>query len=222
MEPDFGTRPLSKTHSDSGESDPSIMLGLLTAVEQESAVTQRTLASDLGIALGMANAYLKRCVRKGLIKVKQAPANRYRYYLTPKGFSEKAHLTAEYLTSSFTFFRRAKDQCVAELDGFAAEGKLRIAMAGVSELAEIAALCQLESTIELVGIVDPDSRLTRFAGIDVVDSVAALDDPVDGVLVTDVRKASDVYARMVETLGAANVRAPRLLGLERIKTDGRS
>ena len=46
-----------------------IMLGLLDAVEQNRAQSQRLLASELGIALGLVNAYLKRCVMKGRLRV---------------------------------------------------------------------------------------------------------------------------------------------------------
>ena len=42
------------------------------------------------MALGLTNAYLKRCIRKGFIKVTQIPANRYAYYLTPRGLQKKA------------------------------------------------------------------------------------------------------------------------------------
>ena len=72
----------------SGEGDSEITLGVLNAVDENSGVTQRGVAKEVGIALGLTNTYLKRCVKKGLIKVQQAPANRYAYYLTPKGFSE--------------------------------------------------------------------------------------------------------------------------------------
>src|SRR6516164_798874 len=88
-----------------------IMLGLLDAVEQERVHSQRHLASELGIALGLANAYLKRCMKKGLGKVRQAAARRYAYYLTPQGFAEKSRLTVEYLSYSFGFFRQAKMDC---------------------------------------------------------------------------------------------------------------
>ena len=88
--------------------DTEITLGVLDAVEQNATVTQRSVARELGIALGLANSYLRRCVRKGLIKVKQIPPNRYLYYLTPKGFAEKSRLTASYLAHSFSFFRRAR------------------------------------------------------------------------------------------------------------------
>ena len=83
-------------------------LGVLSAVEADSRVTQRSLSRELGIALGLTNSYLKKCIDKGLVKIKQVPANRYAYYLTPRGFSEKSRLTAEYFKTSFSFYRKAK------------------------------------------------------------------------------------------------------------------
>ena len=93
--------------------NPGIVLSVLTSIERDSAITQRKLAGELGIALGLANAYLRRCVRKGLVKMSQVPLNRYAYYLTPQGFAEKSRLTAEYLALSLDFFRRARSDCVA-------------------------------------------------------------------------------------------------------------
>ena len=94
-----------------------IVLGLLESVERDGAQSQRKLASDLGIALGLVNAYLKRCVKKGLLKIGQAPARRYAYYLTPHGFAEKSRLTVEYLSSSFSFFRHAREDCAERTEG---------------------------------------------------------------------------------------------------------
>src|SRR5216117_514816 len=96
-----------------GMHETRIMLDLLESVERDGGQSQRRLASELGIALGLVNAYLKRCVKKGLLKVNQAPARRYVYYLTPQGFAEKSRLTVEYLSYSFRFFRQAKADCAA-------------------------------------------------------------------------------------------------------------
>ena len=98
-----------------GEEDKQarIMLGLLDSVERNGAQSQRRLAGELGIALGLVNAYLKRCVKKGLVKASQAPARRYVYYLTPQGFAEKSRLTVEFLSGSFGFFRQARNDCTA-------------------------------------------------------------------------------------------------------------
>ena len=93
--------------------EAQIVLGLLESVERDGGQSQRRLAAELGIALGLVNAYLKRCIKKGLVKVSEAPARRYAYYLTPHGFAEKSRLTVEYLSYSFSFFRQAKTDCAA-------------------------------------------------------------------------------------------------------------
>lgn len=93
----------------SQQKEDTATLEILQAIENKENITQRYLADKLGVALGLANSYLKRCVRKGLVKVQQAPANRYLYYVTPKGFAEKSRLTASYLSSSFNFYRQASD-----------------------------------------------------------------------------------------------------------------
>src|ERR1700760_2339901 len=101
---------MDRAVSDESGEDERIVLNLLNSVD-DGAQSQRHIAKDLGIALGLVNAYLKRCVKKGLVKVSEAPARRYAYYLTPQGFSEKSRLTVEYLSSSFSFFRRARSDC---------------------------------------------------------------------------------------------------------------
>mgnify|MGYP001291912022 CR=1 FL=1 len=58
------------------ESD-AITLRVLTTIEGKKAVSQRMVARELDIALGLANAYLRRCAAKGWIKVSQIPARRF-------------------------------------------------------------------------------------------------------------------------------------------------
>src|ERR1700691_1036610 len=102
---------MSHTARNDEPDNAKIVLGLLESVERDGAQSQRKLASDLGIALGLVNAYLKRCVKKGLVKIGQTPPRRYAYYLTPHGFAEKSRLTVEYLGYSFSFFRQARAEC---------------------------------------------------------------------------------------------------------------
>ena len=85
---------MDHTLPDSSGEDERIVLNLLNSVD-DGAQSQRRIAEELGIALGLVNAYLKRCIKKGLVKVSQAPARRYAYYLTPEGFAEKSRLTVE-------------------------------------------------------------------------------------------------------------------------------
>ena len=68
-------------------------LQLLEALEQEATITQRTLASRLGMALGLTNLYLKRLIRKGYVKCTTVSPNRLVYSLTPRAGSTDAQLT---------------------------------------------------------------------------------------------------------------------------------
>lgn len=194
--------------NESGE----ITLGLLTAVEANSQLTQRSAAKELGVALGLVNAYLKRCIRKGLIKVKQAPANRYAYYVTPKGFAEKSRLTVEYLSVSLAFFRSARNQCSDLFAECVARGHTRIALAGVGELAEIATLCARDHPVDLVGIIDPKAGVASFASLEVFPSPDGLG-PINAVIVTDVSAPQATFDRMAAEIGAERVMAPKLLNL---------
>ena len=198
------------------EQDEAITLGVLNAIEGNSALTQRSVARDLGIALGLANAYLKRAARKGWIKIQQVPPNRYAYYLTPKGFAEKSRLTAQYLSISFNFFRHARQQCAALFAECAARGWRRIALAGAGDLAEIAALCAAEQKIEIAGIIDRAQAGGTFAGLRVVGEHTELG-PIDGVILTDLAQPQDTFDALAAVIGPDAVLAPRLLNISRTK-----
>jgi predicted transcriptional regulator len=189
--------------------DSHIVLGILQAIESGDKVTQRAVASELGIALGLVNAYLKRCMKKGLIKVKSAPARRYAYYLTPKGFAEKSKLTASYLAHSFSFFRTARADCNRVLDDAAARGIKRVALVGASELAEIMTLCATERPVAVVGIVD-NRKIGRFAGLPVVSTCDKVD-RVDGFVVTALDNPQAAYAEAISNVGEDRVFVPEML-----------
>lgn len=195
--------------------DTRIVLGLLEYVGRGGEQSQRRLASELGVALGLANAYLARCVKKGLVKVRHAPARRYAYYLTPRGFAEKSRLTLEFMSHSFALFRRAKADCTAALESARGCGYARIALLGASDLAEIAAICALDGGFNITAVVDAGVEAERFAGAPVVRSLAALAPPPDAVLVTDMRSAAATWQEAVDQLGADRVLVPALLGVQR-------
>jgi DNA-binding MarR family transcriptional regulator len=192
--------------------ETEITLGVLDAVEQNAQVTQRTVASELGIALGLANAYLKRCMRKGWIKVKQIPPNRYLYYLTPKGFAEKSRLTAEYLGSSFNFFRRARAQLEEAMGACAARGWKRVALYGKGDLTEIGALCNAEFQLDLV-VVAPGAG-ARVAGVQAVAALAEAG-PLDAVIVTDLARPQLAFDEVKARMAPERILTPRLLRITR-------
>ena len=197
------------THSE-GADNARIVLGLLESVERDGVQSQRRIASDLGIALGLVNAYLKRCVKKGLVKVSDAPARRYIYYLTPQGFAEKSRLTVEYLSHSFGFFRQAKSDCIAELRAAHARGKKRVVLVGRSDLAEIAIICAIECGVGVVAIVDPAVEGNWF-GRPAVATFAAVKEPFDAIMITDLVSTRAAYESALTQLDSGSIMVPRLL-----------
>jgi hypothetical protein len=204
---------MSSTIRENEAGDDRILLGLLESVERDGGQSQRRIASDLGIALGLVNAYLKRCVRKGLVKVSEAPARRYAYYLTPQGFAEKSRLTIEYLTSSLSLFRRARADCTEVFALARQRGITRVVVAGISDLAEIARICALESGIEIVAVLDGDATESTYLGLPVVHALSDAPAPYDAVVITELRLVQETFDAVAGEIGLERVLAPKLLGL---------
>jgi DNA-binding MarR family transcriptional regulator len=189
--------------------DEAIIRDLLERIDDTAEINQRTMAKELGIALGMTNAYVKRCVKKGWVKVRQVPARRYRYYLTPKGFAEKTRLTAEFFTDSLKFFRKARQSFDALYADLARAGARRIGLLGADELAEIAILCALNHDIEIVGVLRGDGGDDAVGGVQALDRLTP--PSVDRWVVASTRDAADVYRRACETFTPERVVYPALL-----------
>ena len=68
-----------------------IIFQFLEQLEDKKTITQKDLSIKLKVSIGFVNALIKKFLKKGLIKAKQAPYKRFIYYLTPKGFSEKVN-----------------------------------------------------------------------------------------------------------------------------------
>lgn len=199
--------------SNKSEQD-EIVLGLLESVERNGAQSQRVLASELGIALGLVNSYLRRCVQKGLLKVQEVPSRRYAYYLTPHGFAEKSRLTASYFAHSFSFFRRARADCESVLIEAGSRNLRRVVLAGASDLAEIMALCAREYPFSLVAIVDPKTDRKKFAGLPVVQNFSDVE-IIDGVMITSIDAPDAAYEAAIAAVGTDRVLVPAMLKLRR-------
>jgi len=194
--------------------DEQLTLELLGHIEQRSDISQRHLAAKLGIALGLTNSYLKRCARKGFVKIKEVPANRYLYYLTPKGFAEKSRLTAQFLTTCLTFYRQAAESCSEAFNHCEQAHWRRLVLCGASDLAEIAYTRSLGHDVDVVGVFDPHCPLQEILSVPVATHWDALP-AADAYLITGLEDPLAMYRRIV--LAAADrerVLVPRVLGLE--------
>jgi DNA-binding MarR family transcriptional regulator len=81
---------------------------LLEKIENDPNVTQASLATQLGVAVGTVNWHIKRMIAKGYVKVKRAERRKLRYIITPEGISFRAHLTIDYIEQSFLLYRNIR------------------------------------------------------------------------------------------------------------------
>ncbi len=181
---------------------------LLTEVERDGAVTQRSLATKLGVALGLTNLYLKRLARKGYIKITSIPAQRVRYLLTPQGFAEKSRLTYLYMQYSLSHYREMRARLRATLSLAAQQGMKRVVIYGTGELAEMAYLSLREMQLTVVGFVD-DGREESFLSYPVWRSQVLDQWEFDAVLLADLEHSS----RYREELGRRRVPDEKILAL---------
>jgi hypothetical protein len=92
-----------------------------------------------------------------------------------------------------------------------ANGIRRIAILGMSDLAEIAAICALDCGISIVAVIDAQSELPSFIGVPVKRSLDDIGDDADAVLVTDMKDTFGAIDAATRRFGAERVLVPALL-----------
>lgn len=153
---------MNNAHDKGADSYRSFLL--LNEIAGEESLSQRDLARRLGIALGLVNSYLKHLVAKGYVRVREFPANRYAYLLTPQGIAEKSRLAYQHLSSFTTLYRVARQDFLHLFRRLKEEGVERVAFCGVDEVAEIAFLSLREVGLELALMMDGEGEGGEFFG----------------------------------------------------------
>ena len=143
-------------------------LQVLGEIESNSRVSQRTIASSLGIALGLTTAILRKLMHKGWVTTRALPANRLAYYLTPKGFAEKSRLVMEHVKNTTSFFYNVRGIISQKIQELMKEQNIKtVAIFGTDVLAETAYLSVKELELELTGIYDWNTPKKRWLGMEI-------------------------------------------------------
>ena len=170
-------------------------LKLLEAVEADSRITQRGLSTQLGIALGLTNIYLKRLVRKGCIKCVNVQSNRITYLLTPRGIAEKLRLTYEFMDYSLHLYGEVRQHLRAVIRECAAADR-RVAIFGRGEAAELSYLALKEFGLEPIAIFDIEEG-HEFLGMPVLPISRHGDVPYDLMIVASLENSGEPVARLL-------------------------
>jgi DNA-binding MarR family transcriptional regulator len=173
-------------------------LKLLEALDSREPPTQRELARDLNISLGLVNAFVKRLAKKGYFKITHIPKNRVKYLLTPKGALEKSRLTYRYIRYSVGFYREIRQMLVNLFGRLEEEGVGMIALCGCGEVAELAHLFLQNTSIKLVGVFDEKSDGRDFFGHKVKSYEQLANDGYEYVLLTQIEDVQSHFDRIVD------------------------
>jgi DNA-binding MarR family transcriptional regulator len=133
-------------------------LDLLEHIELDPDVTQASLASQLGVAVGTVNWHIKRLIAKGYVKVKRAQRRKLRYIITPEGIAFRARLTINYIETSMRLYRRMRDQVRGLLLEIKQAGYNRVHIDGEGDIADICRLTCLEQGIGVADMADDHQR----------------------------------------------------------------
>ncbi len=136
-------------------------LNLLQELERNPIISQRELSHKFGIALGVTNACLKRMARRGWIRIMNQDHRKIGYFLTPKGFAEKAKLTLHLISWTVQHYSTLKDIIGHRLLEMQRKGAERIVFYGVSDEMEIAYVTLQGLSLKLVGIVEDQEKMNR-------------------------------------------------------------
>ena len=124
-------------------------LRILEALEKNPETTQASLATQLGVAVGSVNWYLKRLIRKGYVKVTKMERRRLKYFVTPQGLALKARLTSEYMQYSLRVYRELRQAARETLAQMRDQGYTAVEANGKGEAMEIFRLTCLEEGMQV-------------------------------------------------------------------------
>ncbi len=139
-------------------------LRLLEEVDATADLSQRTIAGNVGIALGVVNVLVKSMVKLGYIRVTRLSWKRWAYFLTPAGVSRKVQLTANYVNRFMGHYRRVRALVSETIDVDSIESHHVVAIYGATDLGELIYLVLKDAGVERIEFLD-DSRTGLFLGM---------------------------------------------------------
>ena len=190
-------------------------LRILELVEERDRITQRGVATELEIAVGMANALIKRLVHKGYIKVKEAPSRRYGYYITPEGFMEKGRLVSKYIANSFKFFgeaRRDYDAIARQISGRQIPA---VCCVGTGEVTEIAQLVFAAHDIKVVCRLDVLAHEGQLHFRSVADIPSEVWSQIGCLVITETRRPHKVFEIVISNQCDKEILTPAFMKINK-------
>jgi predicted transcriptional regulator len=118
---------------------------LLNAIANDSMVTQASLSTSLGIAIGSVNWYIKRLIHRGYVKVSHLDRTRLKYDLTRDGMAVLTRRAVLYMRDSLKVYDGLRKKAKAVVDELKRQGVTRVYLHGEDEVMDILRLTCIEA-----------------------------------------------------------------------------
>lgn len=193
------------------QQESELLMQVFNLLEQGQGLSQRTMAAELGIALGRANAFLKDFQAQGLIQKTTSQANRYQYRLTSRGKCEKNRLAAGLLQNELTIIEKSKKSLYQALQTAENRGFTGVYACGGGPLKELLWLTDQAKNAQMVnGFFCPQAKSGTLYSLPVHSDLKELD-PSCALIVTDSHKPADLLTLLTGHCGTGRVIVPGIL-----------
>ena len=118
---------------------------LLEAIAEDETATQAGLASQLGMAIGSVNWYIKRLIGRGYLKATRMDRTRLRYNMTADGLAAFRRNATQYMKDSLKVYRQLRDDAQHLILDLQAQEIPSVYVDGEDEQLDIFRLSCLES-----------------------------------------------------------------------------
>lgn len=112
-------------------------LRIIDEISRAPNLTQRELSERTSFSLGAVNIILKRLIKRGLIKTRNFNPKKVDYILTPKGFSEKAKKSYNYVVKTVNLVRIVREEIGKVIVEEYNRGQKKFIIFGNDDLADI-------------------------------------------------------------------------------------
>jgi DNA-binding MarR family transcriptional regulator len=96
---------------------------VLTILDREDSPSQREIAKQTGFSVGLVNTLIKKCAKKGLVKIERLNSRNIKYILTPEGIKEKTQKTIDYIKRSYQAIQQLQNKVTELALKHSGEGK---------------------------------------------------------------------------------------------------
>ena len=171
---------------------------ILTALEQNPAISQHTLAHEVGLTSSMVNNYIRELSKNRLISIKGTTNRTMSYNLTSKGIREKMALLISYKLETTALYMDAKKEFAQRLQTIYEEGIHSAVLFGAGETAEILYNASQSLKLEIIGVVDSDpaKQEKRFGNLIIKPPHCIEEIKPDGVIIASVGRQEEIYKQI--------------------------